>query len=129
MELTSLEVISLIFVSISLVKIAVILINKKSWYNNVALPIYKNPNKVLPILAILTIIVFYFIIKELTFVQIFSVLTFSSLLIALGFLQFSKELTPLIQKISSKKFNFLMIVYILVWLTLCIFVIKEIIYS
>lgn len=128
MVFTPLEIIALILIALSLIKIIIIFINKKIWYKNVVEPFYKNRHIASCILSILSIIIFYFIIQELTFSQIFVAIGFSSILLVLGFLQFSEEFMLLIKKIYSEKLNLLKIIYILIWVALIIAVIKEIIF-
>jgi len=42
MPFTPLEIIALIFALITLLKIIFIIVNKQTWYKNVAKPIYEN---------------------------------------------------------------------------------------
>ena len=91
MTFTALEVIALIFAVISLIKIIVILVNKIGWYNNVVKPVYTNSVISRMIIALLAVVVFYYLAQELSIIQIFSVVAFTGLLMALSFLSFSKE--------------------------------------
>jgi hypothetical protein len=119
-----LETIVFIFIAIALIKIVVILLNKKSWLS-VSQKVYKNSKASGPISLILAAIVFYYILQELTIIQIMAVVTFTTLLIAFAFLSYSKDLHQIGKKILSKKFTPGMIFYILIWLALILWALYE----
>src|SRR3989338_5509144 len=104
MALTPIEVIATIFALFALLKLIVVVINKNSWHKNVANPIFKNSSISIIIFVILGIIVFYYLLQELSVIQIFAVVAFTSLLIGIGFLQHAKELIPVLKNAYSKKF-------------------------
>ena len=125
MPFTPIEIIALIFTLLIILKIIFIITNKQTWYKNVAKPIYDNTKTSGIIFTISAIIIFYFLIQELTITQIFAALAFSSLLIALGFLQ-HKDMTSLIQKAYKQKFNIWTWFYIIIFLLLIFLVLYEI---
>ncbi len=119
MTFTALEVIALIFAVISLIKIIVILVNKIGWYNNVVKPVYTNSVISRMIIALLAVVVFYYLAQELSIIQIFSVVAFTGLLMALSFLSFSKEVLSFAENIYKKKsFNLGIWIQIIIWLAL-----------
>ena len=122
----ALQIIALLFILLSIVKILVVLMNKKSWYENVARPIYYNRQLSTFIFLVLAVVIFYYLIQELSFAQIFSVIAFTSLLLGLGFLQYSEEITGLMQKMYNKKYNSWQIFYILLWVLLIVVALYEI---
>lgn len=126
MVFTALEIISLIFVILGLIKLLFVVINKKIWLNNIVKPFYKNSGISSLILAILAIIIFYFLIQELNIVQIFAVIAFSSLLIALGFLRFSKDMSKIIEKAYNKRLDLGSLLYIALWLALLLWALYSI---
>ena len=126
MALTPVEIIAAILAIAIVIKLIFIIFNKKAWYENVAKPIYGNTSRSAFIFVILAIIIFYYIIQELSIVQIFAVIGFSSLLTGLGFVQFSKELTPLIKKAYSQKITGWMWLLSIVFLVLSLWVLSEI---
>ncbi|HLD97815.1 MAG TPA: hypothetical protein VI815_00655, partial [Candidatus Nanoarchaeia archaeon] len=78
------------------------------------------------ILAILAIIVFYFLVQNISIVDIMAVATFISILFALSFLQFSNEILVLANKIYKNKLSPATWIYILIWLALMIWALYEI---
>ena len=114
---TALNIIALIFIIVSIIKLLVILINKKDWLP-VVRTFYSKPIASSIIVAILTVIVFYFLIQQLSIVEIISAAAFISLLFMLSFLQFKKELLEMATKIYKDKLSPATWVYILIWLGL-----------
>ena len=125
MAFTPLEIIALIFALVTIFKIIFIAVNKQAWYKDVAKPIYENSKASGFIFTVLAIVIFYFLIRELTITQIFAALAFSSLLIALGFLQW-KGINSLVKKAYSQKFNTWAWLYIIIFLILVLAVFYEI---
>lgn len=124
--LTGIEIIAGIFALAGLIKIVTILINKNWWFRNVSERVYGNQRLTGFVFFVLAVVVFYFLIQELNLVQILAAVAFGSLLTALAFLSFSKELLDLGKKIISKKFNIWMKFYILIWIVLLAWVLYEI---
>ena len=125
MPLTSLEIIAALFALIGLIKIIVILINKKSWFS-VTKSVYGNPAASSLIFFILALIVFYFLIQELTIIEIIAAAAFISLLMGLAFLQVSKDILTLGNKMLNKKFTGWQLFIMIVWLILLIWTIYSI---
>ncbi len=124
--LTPLEIISLIFAILCLVKLVTIIVNKKIWFDNVANPIYENSNKAQYLFLILAVVVFYFLIQELSIAEIFAVMAFTSFLVGFGFLQYSNEMRVFLRNIYSKKLNKTQCFQIFIWLILILWVLYEI---
>ena len=125
MAFTPIEIIALLFIILGLIKLIVISINKKSWLP-VPLKIYSNRKTSSIIFVILAAIIFYFLIQELSIVQIVAVMAFSSLLIGLAFLTKSKEFLSLTKKAYNSKLSPAVIVYTLFWLALMLWALYEI---
>ncbi|MFH1290747.1 MAG: hypothetical protein ABIH92_05045 [Nanoarchaeota archaeon] len=116
MYLTPLEVIVTIFVVLAFVKIAVILGSRRKWLKYIQ-NFYANPNLALIVLIILAALIFYYLIQELTIVQIVAVIAFTCILFVIGLLQFPKETFALAKK-SFRKAKPAQVIYYLVWLAL-----------
>ena len=58
---TPLEIIALVFSVLFLIKIIIVFTNKKLWYKNVAVKIYKKPELSSIILLFIAVIMFFFI--------------------------------------------------------------------
>ena len=126
MALTPIEIIATILALLSLIKLITISINKKAWINSISKPILKNQTLTGVVLAILGIIILYFLLQELSIVQIFAVMSFMSVMMGLGFLSYSKELVSIMEKLAKQKFSTLMWIYILIWLFLVLWVLYSI---
>ncbi len=126
MVLTSIELIALVFSIFGLIKLIAIIINKEIWYQGVAKPVYNNNNISTVILTIIGVVVFYFIILEFTITQVLAIMAFSSLLIGIGFLQYSKEVISLINNIYRKKMGLMLKIYTLIWLIIILWALYEI---
>lgn len=126
MALTSIELIALVFSIFGLIKLIAIIINKEIWYQGVAKPVYNNNNISTVILTIIGVVVFYFIIQEFTITQVLAIMAFSSLLIGIGFLQYSKEVISLINNIYRKKMSLMLKIYTLIWLIIILWGLYEI---
>jgi len=121
MSFNSLEIIALLFAVLSIIKLIFILVKKNVWFKYVVKPIYKNKTITIPVMFILCLIIFYYLIRQLSIVEIFSVISFTSLLIALGLISYSDDLIPLFEKIYKRKFNLWQWIYIIIWIALLIF--------
>ena len=78
------QLMALIFAVVASVKILVILIYPKFWAKQVVKRVWTKPDVMIWISLVLAVICFYFLIQELTIVQIFAVMLFVSLLAAIG---------------------------------------------
>jgi len=126
MALRAVEVIALIFVIIALIKLLVILVNKNKWYENVVKPIYSGSGTWAVVFLLLAIIVFYYLLKELSIVQIFAVMAFTSLLMGIGFMKHGKEMIEFAKKTYHKKTTFWGWIYIIIWLILLLWALFKI---
>ncbi|PIN95153.1 hypothetical protein COU53_00785 [Candidatus Pacearchaeota archaeon CG10_big_fil_rev_8_21_14_0_10_30_48] len=126
MALTPIETIALIFAVIGIVKLLVIIIDRRSWFPIIR-GIYGNPKISSVIVFVLVLIVFYYLIKEITMVQLMATIGFVSLLIALAFLQWNKEVLTLSKKILKDKLSLGTLIYLLLWLVLMLWTIYEIV--
>ena len=124
---TPIDIIALFFVILVLVKLLVVSYNKRIWIEKITKPIYNNQKITGIIVTGLALLILKYLLEELSLVQIFAVVFFSSLLIVLGFLPYSKELMNLIEKVEKRKFTKWQIFYLLVWLFFALWVFYEII--
>ncbi|MFQ5895612.1 MAG: hypothetical protein ACE5JJ_07335 [Nitrospinota bacterium] len=124
--ITAVEIVAALFAVFALVKLVVVVASKKTWYNNVARPIYGNPSVSAVVFVILAIIILVLLLRELTIAQIFASIALASLLVGLAFLQYSKELTPLLERAYGEKFSAWEWLYIAIWLILSLWVLYEV---
>ena len=126
MTFTPIEIIALILIITSLIKILVIAINPNIWKNSVVNSIFNRPKLTGLLSLILALIVLYFLLQELTIVQVLASMVFFSLLIATSLSIYHKELNKLVKEVYNKN-NILKKAwfYILIWLVLLIWGLKE----
>lgn len=126
MAFTAVEIIALILILVSLIKIIVILINPQSWYNNVAKKVFGSMGLVSVVSLILAAVVLYYLLQELTIIQILATMAFLSLLMVVGIAAYAKEVVPLVDKLyKDKTLVKRSWLYILVWIALLLWGLKE----
>ncbi|MBI2667958.1 hypothetical protein HYX17_04290 [Candidatus Woesearchaeota archaeon] len=126
MALTSVDLIALIFVVIALIKLIVLVFNKKGWYNSIAKPVYSNPMLSELFLLIVGAALFYFISQELTVVQIFAAVGLAAVLFAIAFLQYSHEFMTFMREVYDQEFNRIQWLHLIAWLAILAWVFYEI---
>ena len=119
MAFTPVEIIALVIIIFSVIKMFVLFVNPKAWMN-FAKGIYAKPNVTSFGAFVLGAIVLYYLIQSgITIVEILAVTAFVSLLIMIGL---AKEIGPLMKKYEAmikkgnlwKEYWF----YILIWVIL-----------
>lgn len=119
------EYMAAIIAIIILIKILVILISPKSWMAVVKF-FYGNPMITMVLSAILAIGSFWYLMQELTIVQIFAVLFLMSMLMFVSLSVYSKDMIPIARKLlQNRKFMARAWLSIIIWLVLTIWVLKE----
>jgi hypothetical protein len=121
MAYTPVELIALILIIISAIKLVVIFVSPKSWNNNVVKKLWGKSNLMGIISLILAAVVFYYLLQELTIVQILATTMFVALLMAFGIAPYKAEIIKLADKMMKdkailKKSFF----YIIIWIALIV---------
>ena len=125
MAFTPVEIIALVLLIVAAVKMVVLLISGKSWMN-LAKSLYKNKVVFQIICFLLAGVVLYYLLQDLTIVQIFAVTAFVALLLALGMAEPIKKIIPVYEKHLKNKTLFKTYwLYVLVWLALMAWVFIE----
>ena len=119
LSLTAVEWIAAILIVVGIIKLLVILINKKVWMDYVVKPIYSSKLTSI-IFAVLAGIILYYLLQELSIVQIVASVAFSALLMGTIFAAYSKEMLKFAEDIFRKRFSAWIWLYSLVWLALMI---------
>ena len=116
MAYTPVEIIALILIIAAVIKLVVLFIKPKAWMN-FAKKLWSKPSITSIVLFALAAIVLYYLIQELTIIQILATTAFVSLLIGMGF---AKNIKPLISTYEKqikkgivKEYWLLLIVWIL----------------
>ena len=117
MTYTAIEWIALIFVVAGLIKMIVILVNRKAWLPVID-AVYGNPKASTPVFIILAGIVLYYLLQTMTIVQIMAAATFTALLVASAFASYGKDLVKLSKKMLNQSWGFWLWIYVLVWIAL-----------
>ncbi|MEN9625737.1 MAG: hypothetical protein RL557_65 [archaeon] len=120
------EIFAFIFIAISIIKIAIVLYNPKIWVDRVVKKIWFHDVGMLIVSLVLSGIVLYFILEELTIVQIFAVMLFMSLLLAAGISMYSKEIVKTAERLYETDLLIQKsLPYIIIWLVLLLWGLKE----
>lgn len=117
MPYTAVEIIALILVVLTLIKIIIVLFSKKSWLK-VSSGIYDNGKVWSWIALVLAAVVLYYLLQSMTIVSIMAAAAFTALLMAFAFLQYAKEMKTLATKMLKQKLSGGLIFYIIIWLAL-----------
>ena len=121
MAFTPVEIIALVIIVVGLIKIAVLLVNPKAWMN-FAKSLYAKPKAVSAIAFVLAAIVFYYIIQEISIVQILAVTAFVALLILFGM---APEVPHLIKRFNVRNIWKDYWLYTLIWVILLVWGVRE----
>lgn len=126
MVFTPVEIIALILIIVTAIKLLFIAANPGSWNKNVAKKVWKNPKRMATVSFVLALIVLYYLVQEISIVQILAAVAFTALLMTVGFAVYSKDL----QKMTDKAYKDKGILkkswfYILIWILLLLWGAKE----
>jgi len=102
MILGALQIAVLILAILVVIKLLVLAIKPKAWLN-LAKSLYGNPLITGLVIVILAIILFYYLLMQLTIVQIMAAIALGALLTALSFTLFGKETIAWANKILKNK--------------------------
>jgi hypothetical protein len=125
-KMGAVEIIAGVFAALAVIKLVVVMINRKAWVKHVSKKVYSGSAWSGAIFGILAILVFYYLIQSLTIIEIFSVMAFTALLMGASMTYYSQELSGFIDKVAEKPFNLSMWIYILIWLALSVWVLIDI---
>ncbi len=120
-----LEIIALVLVIITFLKLLIISVKQRAWYKFTK-AIYSRPAALRWISLILAVIVGYYVIQELSITQIWAVIAFVVLLMTIGVAEYSTEMLELAEKIFRKK-NVLKRarLAVAIWVVLGLWLLKE----
>ena len=119
------EWIAFLFSLLVVVKLVFVLFAKKVWYEKVTSKVYRNKAVFGVLFLILTLVVFCYLVKSMSIINIVAVMAFTGLFMGLAFLSFGQDMSILIKKMSSKRFSLWMMIYILLWLALAVWTLWE----
>jgi hypothetical protein len=123
---TPIELIAFILIAISLIKITVIAVDPMIWYRNVVKVIFGNQRVTQVISLILAATVLYYLLAELTIVQILAAVFFMVLIMVFGLVSFGVKLLSVYEELYQRK-NILKRYwfYTVIWLVLLLWGLKE----
>ena len=116
--MTPVEIMALILIAVSAVKIIVILIKPSAWMNGVVKKVWAKPMLAMVISLILAGIALYYLLQELTIVQILAATLFVALLMAVGIGIYSKEMLSAAGKLMKQGIVKKSWLYIIIWIIL-----------
>jgi len=104
MVFTPIEWMALILIVVSAIKLVVVLVNPKAWYDSVAKKVWASPNLMMVVsLVLAAVVLYYLLLGGITIVEILAVMLFLSLFIAAGAAIYKKEILGLAQKLLKDK--------------------------
>ncbi len=124
MTFTSVEIVALIFAIVVLLKLFIVLVSRESWISFVK-GIYKNPFLLVLVELILTVFVFYYLLQELTIIQIMACVLLGALLTGMSLASYSKEFIPAATKMLKTNILKRAWLLIILWLVLTVWVLVE----
>ena len=116
MVFTPIEWFAFILSVFVLIKLVVIFVDPNKWMN-FASSIWSRPALTSFISLLLAVMVLYYLLEELTIVQIFAVMLFFTLIFAMGIAPYAKEFIAMGKKMINRTVKDLWF-YILIWLAL-----------
>lgn len=117
MAFTPVEIIALVFAIAVLLKIVIVLVNRDS-YVSFAKTIYKSPKILMFAELVLAAIILYYLLMELSIVQIFAAIVLGALLTGVSFAVYAKEIMPAVLRAVKKDALKRAWLVIIVWLAL-----------
>lgn len=124
----ALEVIALIVVICFVVKLLALLCCKRKWVKLVK-KFYKNTGLAVLIFLILGVVVFGYLINELTIVQIFASMAFCGILMGMAFAAYPGDVIALAERVLKGKIPMLVWLVALIWLVMCVWVVVSIFWA
>ncbi len=118
----AIEIIALVMITLSLVKLIILTINPTKWMN-FAKSIYVNSTRLKIIGTMLSVLILYYLVGAgITIVQIFAVMAFFASLMLIGFADMGSELIKKFKiKNMWKEYGY----YTLIWIVLLLWGLKE----
>ncbi|MDO8623064.1 MAG: hypothetical protein Q7R52_02365 [archaeon] len=124
--LSPIETMALIFVVVLAAKLLIMAVNPKLW-DNITNAFYLKPWFTTTILIIYALGALWYLLQELTIIQIFAVMLFTLVLTSMTLGAYVKEIFPVGAKIvKDKKKLFRLWIPMLIWIALSIWVIRAI---
>jgi len=115
---TALQVIAVILMVVTAIKLAVVLASPRSWIA-FARRLYVYPSATSAVALVLAVVVFYFLLASgMTIVQILAVCVFVALLLVVGMASYSAELLNWLERQDLSAMIRRMWLYIAIWLAL-----------
>jgi hypothetical protein len=125
--MTPIEIMALIVVVVSIIKLIVVMVNPRAWIRGVGRKVYAVPAITMPVLTILTSVGLYYLLQELSIVQIFASFLVFWFVMLMALLPFGRAFLPAIESAYStnkeawKKSGLVMII----WIILLILALRE----
>jgi len=101
--MTPIEIMALIVAVFAGVKLVVALISPKSWLGSVTKTAWSNPTLTTIGSLVLAAVALFYLLEELTIVQIFAAMFFLMLLMVMGFAPYAKDMLALEDKMLKDR--------------------------
>lgn len=125
MQFTTIEIFALIFLSVASIKLLVLIIEPKAWVK-VVRKVWKNSFLTGLVCFLFAGMILFYLLEEMTIIQIFAVMLFVALLAGTGIAVYSRDIVGFALKIMNKSTIKKSWFYIIIWIILIIWGFKEI---
>lgn len=124
--MNAIELLAVVFSVLVLVKLIVIVIKPKAWFDNVVKPIYKNNMISMFVFGAAVLVSGYYLLQIMDVVVLGAVTLFVSFLMALNFLLFPNEMLKFSASMLNKDLVKRTWLIIVIWAFLAIWILKEV---
>ncbi len=126
--MTVLDVIGAIFAIFILVKVSIVLIKPQLWMKEVAEPLLRNPVLATAVYGILAIMVGYFVFARLRVAEVAAVMFFTSLLIGVSLLPYSRALLKTAEEMLASRSELLRRAWLplVIWVVIALWVLSTV---
>lgn len=122
---TPLEWIVLVFALVAILKAIFVLGNRKAWMK-ILDALYGSHSMVSSLFLVLAAVILYYLVQEISIVQILAAAAFTACLMALAFVQYGRETKQFAKKMIATPLKGMIWVYILIWFVLLAWAVWEI---
>ena len=125
--MSTIAILAVIFSLIIIVKVSIVFINPHGWFR-VVHALFENTRILTIVYAVLSVIVGYYILRNLSIIQVSAVMLFTSLLIGLALIPFFGTILSLRQEVYGSRLDILRKTWLslLIWTAIALWTLYEV---
>ncbi len=127
--MTGIETIALVFIAISIIKLIVLAIRPESWYgsDNPLMKIFSGTTTTIIVSLAIGMVVLFYLLQELSIVQIFAAMVFGWLILMLTMAPFAAGILDWVKRAAKEPHFFRKNSFsVIIWILLMFWVLKEV---